>query len=378
MCSLPSAKGKQLVSTSRVTMKDIAAKLGVSVNTVHKAVTGKPGVSEALRAKITETAESMGYRRNESASNLRRKDLRVAVCLPSATKEGVYFFSYLWKGCTRYAHEQRDHGLVFEMLPYELGGYAKTLETLVARLETGEQLDGMIAYNPISDEECSALERIIGYGVKVQLIDGDKPQTGRFGAAIANYEAAGNLMAEQAVNLLGGAGSAANILLMTGDAYTDSHYQVARAFHAYIGEHAPALKIEDLPGAHAEVDRLRSELNGRLGSDDRPQLVCSVFAVGSEVMADVIVEQDLVGKIRAIGNDIFPESAEALRRGIFTNIVYKDPVGIAYRASKRLGDNLLWGIVPKNDVCRGPVELVFASNLDQYCKRSELEAISLK
>ena len=359
-------------------MKDIAAKLDVSVNTVHKAVAGKPGVSDALRAKIIETAEAMGYRRNESASNLRRKDLRIAVCLPSATKEGVYFYSYLWKGCTRYAHEQRDHGLSFEMLPYELGGYERVLQSLLERLETGEQLDGMIAYNPITDEECSTLAHIIEKGVKVQLIDGDKPQIGRFGAAIANYEAAGNLMAEQALNLLGDRTAAATILLLTGDAYTDSHYQVARAFHAYVAEHAPALRIEDLPGAHADVDRLRSELNARLGADDRPQLVCSVFAVGSEIMADAIVECGLVGRIRAIGNDIFPESAEALRRGIFTNIVYKDPVGIAYRASKRLGDNLLWGTEPESDVCRGPVELVFASNLDQYCKLSELEAIAHK
>ena len=363
------------MSTSRVTMKDIAAKLDVSVNTVHKAVAGKPGVSEALRAKIIETAEAMGYHRNEAASNLRRNDLRVAVCLPSATKEGVYFYSYLWKGCTRYAHEQRDHGLIFEMMPYELGCYADVLESLLARLEVGESLDGMIAYNPISDEECAALTRIIDHGVKVQLIDGDKPQTGRFGAAIANYGAAGNLMAEQAVNLLGGAEAAGSVLLLTGDAYTDSHYQVARAFHAYVVEHAPALNIEDLPGAHADVDRLRAELGGRLGADGRPDLVCSVFAVGSEVVADAVVEHGLVGKIRAIGNDIFPESAEALRRGIFTNIVYKDPVGIAYRASKRLGDNLLWGAVPESDVCRGPVELVFASNLDQYCKLAGIASV---
>lgn len=363
------------MSTPRVTMKDIAAKLDVSVNTVHKAVAGKPGVSEALRAKIIETAEAMGYHRNESASNLRRKDLRIAVCLPSATKEGVYFYSYLWKGCTRYAHEQRDHGLTFEMLPYELGRYASVLEELLARLEAGERLDGMIAYNPISDEECAAITRIVEQGVKVQLIDGDKPQTGRFGAAIANYGAAGNLMAEQAVNLLGGKDAAGNILLLSGDAYTDSHYQVARAFHAYIAEHAPALKIEDLPGAHADVDRLRTELGRRLAVDVRPDLVCSVFAVGSETVADVVVEHGLVGKIRAIGNDIFPESAEALRRGIFTNIVYKDPVGIAYRASKRLGDNLLWGTVPEHDVCRGPVELVFASNLEQYCKLAGIASV---
>ena len=349
-------------------MKDIAAKLGVSVNTVHKAVAGKPGVSEALRKKINDTAAEMGYQRNESASNLRRKNLRIAVCLPSATKEGVYFFSYLWKGCTQYAQEARDHGLSFEMLPYELGRYADVLRELEQRVAAGEQLDGMIAYNPVTDDEVSALAGIIGHGVKVELIDGDKPQTGRFGAAIANYEAAGNLMAEQALNLLGAKGASSKILLLSGDAYTDSHYQVARAFHTYLAARDANVTVEDLPGAHAQVDLLRAALTERLKADDRPDLLCSVFAVGSEVIADALVECDLAGKVHALGNDVFPESAEALRRGIFTNLVYKDPVGIAYRASKRLGDNLLWGTVPEKDICRGPVELVFASNLDQYCK----------
>ena len=44
-----------------VKMKDIADKLNISVMTVSKALSGKPGVSEALRAKIKELADEMGY-----------------------------------------------------------------------------------------------------------------------------------------------------------------------------------------------------------------------------------------------------------------------------------------------------------------------------
>ena len=47
--------------SARVTMKDIAAELGVSINTVHKALTGKAGVSESVRAKVNAKAEAMGY-----------------------------------------------------------------------------------------------------------------------------------------------------------------------------------------------------------------------------------------------------------------------------------------------------------------------------
>ncbi len=45
----------------RVTLKDIAKELGVSVNTVSKALNDKSKVSKELKEKIQETAENLGY-----------------------------------------------------------------------------------------------------------------------------------------------------------------------------------------------------------------------------------------------------------------------------------------------------------------------------
>ena len=44
-----------------VTMRDIGAALGVSTVTISKALSGKEGVSDAVREKIVETARRMGY-----------------------------------------------------------------------------------------------------------------------------------------------------------------------------------------------------------------------------------------------------------------------------------------------------------------------------
>ena len=43
-----------------VRMADIAERLGVSIVSVSKALAGKSGVSEEMRAKIEETAQEMG------------------------------------------------------------------------------------------------------------------------------------------------------------------------------------------------------------------------------------------------------------------------------------------------------------------------------
>ena len=127
--------------SARVTMKDIAAELGVSINTVHKALTGKAGVSESVRAKVNAKAEAMGYHRNTSASSLRRKDINLVFCLPRASREGAYFFRYLWEGCNRFEQEVIDQGITVERVEFGVGGYADALEQIDERLQVGEKID---------------------------------------------------------------------------------------------------------------------------------------------------------------------------------------------------------------------------------------------
>ena len=59
------------MAVSRVTLKDIAAKTGYSVNTVSRALRGDPRLSESTREKIRQTADEAGYIKNNFASTLR-------------------------------------------------------------------------------------------------------------------------------------------------------------------------------------------------------------------------------------------------------------------------------------------------------------------
>lgn len=50
-------------------MKDIADELNITVMSVSKALSGKDGVSEELRAKIVAKADELGYKKNVSSNN---------------------------------------------------------------------------------------------------------------------------------------------------------------------------------------------------------------------------------------------------------------------------------------------------------------------
>lgn len=56
---------------TKVTMKDIAEKLGVSSVTISKALNDKDGVSEELKEKIKRVADEMGYRYNTMAKSMK-------------------------------------------------------------------------------------------------------------------------------------------------------------------------------------------------------------------------------------------------------------------------------------------------------------------
>ena len=60
--------------TGRPTMRDVAALAGVSLATVSRVVNGSPAVDPVLAERVRAAAAKLGYRRDETASALRRAD----------------------------------------------------------------------------------------------------------------------------------------------------------------------------------------------------------------------------------------------------------------------------------------------------------------
>ena len=67
---------------AKITITELAKRLGVSVCTVNKAINGKPKVSEKTRQRVLAEAERLGYRPNRSAQVLARNPVRLAYVHP--------------------------------------------------------------------------------------------------------------------------------------------------------------------------------------------------------------------------------------------------------------------------------------------------------
>nr|PZN37090.1 MAG: hypothetical protein DIU70_13305 [Bacillota bacterium] len=89
----------------RVTLRDIAARLGISPFTVSKALSGKPGMSEETRELIIRTAQEMGYRWKGAGAS----PPRTVACAVPARFTGEYaYFADLLQGAEAAVREHGD------------------------------------------------------------------------------------------------------------------------------------------------------------------------------------------------------------------------------------------------------------------------------
>jgi LacI family transcriptional regulator len=78
-----------------VTIKDISKAVGVSINTVSRALNDKPDINEKTKEKILEKAKELGYIKNSFGSILKTQRSKIiGVIIPDSSNP---FFSEVFK-----------------------------------------------------------------------------------------------------------------------------------------------------------------------------------------------------------------------------------------------------------------------------------------
>lgn len=143
----------------KVTMKDIAKRLGISINAVSIALNDKVGVSEEMRIEILRTADEMGY------INQKRKYLsifsktNICVLMQSYYADTGHFYSIVLRSIV----EQAKVFGFFSILNYFDDQKLQLPECIVER-----KVSGMIIVGKISDDNLMLLKKT---GIPVVLVD---------------------------------------------------------------------------------------------------------------------------------------------------------------------------------------------------------------
>ncbi len=288
MCSL-----KQ---TKTVTVKDIAGKLGVSLSTVNKALTGKSGISEKRRAEIIAVADEMGYVVNHVAQSLARKPINIGIVIPSLWQQ---YFASIEHG-VRMELEKLAHSNVTGSFKYVC-----TPEDIKTAFEDlyRENID-VILYCPsllgISDE----VKAVIGLNNTPIFTVGDKCQDiDEVCSVTPNSKISGYMVADLFSAVLG---EKAKVAVFIGSHEHSSHVEKVQSFF----ERAQALGIElvktyetydDHNTAGECVRRLQKDcpdVNGVYIATGIAGPVLDFFKEKEKALCPYIVTTDLYDEIR--------------------------------------------------------------------------------
>ncbi|MEV7976008.1 LacI family DNA-binding transcriptional regulator [Streptomyces sp. NPDC086519] len=147
--SANSASGRHHMTVS---LTDVAQAVGVSPSTVSRALRGQTGVSDEVRARIAETAASLGYVASRSASSLASgRTYTVGVVAPYL---GRWFF-----GTVLDAAEQVLSAAGYDVLLYNLGS-PDVRKRFFTKLPVRKRVDAVLSLLIPDEDEAAALRSL--------------------------------------------------------------------------------------------------------------------------------------------------------------------------------------------------------------------------
>lgn len=205
-------------SDGTVTIKSIAAALGVSFSTVSKALNGDPNVSPQTRELVEAKAREMHYTRNEFARSLRQKRSKTVAIILNDIDVPAY-------------------GEMIAMISSELAGYGYTTIVSDARYDTDMERSSLqamltrmpeaVIYSPAdpTSENLQLLEPLYGS----TLVLGDTAGRAAVSSLAVDHRLAGALSAERMLT----GGSRKNLIFGGPEGYQSSELFLAGVREAY-------------------------------------------------------------------------------------------------------------------------------------------------
>ncbi len=344
-----------------VTIHDVAQAAGVSGGTVHNALYGKKGVSDAVRKNILRISDELGYKPNMVASALKRKPRKIIVSFPEPKGDNRYYYTYLWKGYREFTEELLSYNIEAIEVPYN-DTREKSFTTGIMRVmrQFDDKVDGIITGGRFFEDALSTLKYMEKHQIPIVMVSEEATNIKCLSCVQSNHNTDGRLAAELLSAQLRGE---EKILLCAGDMLLPSNRLNAEGFEAYLRDNACTCGLVEIYG----VD-VYSQIVSCLKTDPDIKGLYSVNARCSLLLARAVKELGLAGKVRLVGTDLFPESAEYMRRGVIQNIIHKGAEHHVKQGMRILLNYLAKKEEPELSYYLDKSIVIFKSNLEEYFK----------
>lgn len=154
------------MNAKRITLKQIAHELNVSISTVSKSLKNSSEIGEETRSKIIAFAKQHNYRPNNIALSLKhRKTKTIGIIIPEVVH---YFFSTVIDGAEKYANKM-GYNVIIAVSNESFEKEVLNMETLA-----DSSIDGIImsvAKETLKTQDFHHIQETIDFGIPVVLFD---------------------------------------------------------------------------------------------------------------------------------------------------------------------------------------------------------------
>ena len=351
---------------SRIRIKDIAERAGVSVGTVDRVLHKRPNVSKPALEKVEKALREMNYQPNVYASALAYNRSYTFFCLlPMHASEA--YWEEIELGIKRCVEFRRDFHIDVKIIYYERFKNA----TFKIRYEEclAENPDGVIIVPSELEATRSFTDKLHERNIPFILLDSYIPDLNPLSFCGQDSLQSGYFAAKMLMLIANGQ-KEIMIMKQTKDGKVASKQQENReiGFRQYMNDHFPEVKIH-------EVDLPREEERKRYGNTlehfftAHPQVHhCITFNSKAHIVGEFLLKTNR-RNVQIMGYDVVEKNLACIKQGSVSFLIAQH----AFMQGYNCVETLFRAIVLKkkvNPVNYMPIELLSRENIDFYLRES--------
>lgn len=319
--------------SKRVTIKDIAAAIDVSIGTVDRALHNRPGIKTETRERVLAQARLMGYETNLIAKSLSRKhQLKIGCVFPAEYR----FYPDIEAGIDAANDSLIDHNVQTISMKTERLGDGKEVDCINRLLELG--IHGLAICPGHRTELNDAINLVVEKDIPVVTIATDAPESKRLTCVSTdsynNGQIAGDLMA----NLLNYQG---RVAVLTGFQDVTDHAEKARGFLDAISSYDSDIEIIDVVETHDDATMAYQLAEKLVALEiDGVYINTATATIGG---SHALLASQRYRDVRLVGTDLMRDTVPFIEKGIIRAVIFQDPFMQGYRAIRILFDVITAG-----------------------------------
>ena len=276
----------------RITIKDLADLLQISTSTVSRALSNHPDISDAVKKRVKEAAETFNYIPNDFAINFRKKSTKViGLIIP---KMSMFFIPSIIEGISAIFNKE---GYQFFILSSE-----ESLEIEKENLQTcaNSRVDGVLISLTSKTQDFAHFKKLDDLGIPVVLFDKSLSEQ-KYDQVVFNNEKDAEECAKKLVHY-----QCKNILAIFGDKDLEITEKRRKSFENYLNNYSE-INYKSIFCDSAEMVKEKLEIILEYENFD------GIFAMSDETLAGLNYALKIRGlsakpyKIIAISEGIFPK-----------------------------------------------------------------------